>query len=113
MSEHFFAFFISIMIFLSGCSNSQQQTNEPLTTKGASEKNMQEQEMISAQATYIGLMDPHTIEVIVNNKPLALQITEEQRKILEPLETNKEIHIEYRFNEETSQNILEKVEIEE
>ncbi|KKI93426.1 hypothetical protein WQ54_04090 [Bacillus sp. SA1-12] len=113
MYKQFFSLFIFILLFLTGCSSVPQQSKEYLAANGVSEENIQEQKLISAQATFIGLMDPHTIEVIVNDKPMALQITEEQRKILEPLEMNKEIHIEYWNNEKTSQKILKKVEIME
>jgi hypothetical protein len=122
-------FLLIISIFsLTGCADSSHQyeqenmetteatiTNStPVSEKEAkNEGHANEYKIISSQATYIGLIDPHTIEVIIDNKPIALQINEEQMKILEPLKTKELITIEYYYNEETSQNILKKVEIDQ
>lgn len=116
----------TIVILLTGCVATSEQhdhkiaeSDEVETTNGTveivdeqkSEDATKEQKIISSQATYIGLMDPHTIEVLINNEPIAIQINEEQMQILEPLKTNAQINIEYYYNEETSQNILVKVEV--
>ncbi|MBO1510949.1 hypothetical protein [Metabacillus bambusae] len=116
----------TIVIYLTGCGEISERhnqenskttevatTNSTMENKNEEKRNaeIKEQSIISAQAIYIGLMDTHTIEVMINNQPLAIQINEEQFKILEPLNTNKQIHIEYYYNDETSQNILDKVEV--
>ena len=117
---------LAVVIYLTGCGETSDRhdqenskTTEVATTNGTMENKteekrkaeIKEQSIISAQAIYIGLMDTHTIEVMINNEPVAIQINEEQLKKLEPLNTNKQIHIEYYYNDETSQNILEKVEV--
>ncbi|MGM0877226.1 MAG: hypothetical protein ACQEWV_21390 [Bacillota bacterium] len=119
-------FLFTIVILLTGCGESSEQHDQEIaestdveTTNGKvegeygekSEDVTKDKKIISSQATYIGLMDPHTIEVIINNEPLAIQINEEQMKKLEPLQTNEQITIEYYYNEETSQNILENIEL--
>ncbi|MBM7605883.1 hypothetical protein JOC75_003911 [Metabacillus crassostreae] len=91
-------FALSITL-LAGCG---QITDSTISTLAKST----EQQKILVEATYIGLIDNHSIEVIIENKPLALQISEKQKKQLELFETNKPLMIEYIHNEDTSQNIL-------
>jgi hypothetical protein len=101
---------IFIIFLLTGCGTTSKQMNVE-TTSSVHEERGNKHTLISTQATYIGLIDSHSIEVIIDNEPLALQINNEQMNILEHLKTNEKISITYYYNEETSQNILEKVEI--
>lgn len=97
----FFSLF-SILIFLVGCgsfNNQHEQTGSAV------------EDSIKTEAIYIGLIDSHSIEVIINQTPTAIQISEEQFKTLELLETNTPITITYYVQKSTSQNILEKIEI--
>jgi RecB family endonuclease NucS len=97
------------MILLAGCGTSKQTNVETNSIVNTGQGN--EQSLITAKATYVGLIDTHSIEVIIDDKPIALQINQEQMKILESLKTNEKLSITYFYNEETTQNILEKVEI--
>ncbi|TXC91128.1 hypothetical protein FS935_09515 [Metabacillus litoralis] len=91
--------FVLSITLLAGCG---QITDSTIISSAKST----EQQNNSVEATYIGLIDNHSIEVIIENKPLALQISEKQKKQLELFETNKPLMIEYIHNKDTSQNIL-------
>ncbi|WP_394184078.1 hypothetical protein [Metabacillus halosaccharovorans] len=98
--------YLSILFFLSilmGCASKGVHEN----TASAKE------ESIKVNAIYIGLIDSHSIEVIIDQTPTALQISEEQYKTLESIPTNTPITITYTFQKSTSQNILEDIEISE
>lgn len=106
--------FTIVILCLSGCGGASKEHTADVI-KGESSLQLEAKtpikESVTTQAIYIGLIDPHSIEVLINNKPIAIQINEEQRKVLEPLQTNAEIYIEYDKKEETTQIILEEVEI--
>jgi hypothetical protein len=103
-----FFLFTIVLFSLTGCGVSSDLDG---SAKMMNEVMAEEQNIISIEATYIGLMDPHTIEVIIDHKPTAIQINEEQLPLFEQLKTNEQIHIEYYYNEATTQNILTKVEM--
>ncbi|WP_226670412.1 lipoprotein [Metabacillus litoralis] len=92
-------FAVLLLLLLAGCGQVKDSTTN-------STANSSEQQIISTEAIYIGLIDNHSIEVMVQNKPLALQISENQKKQLELFETNKLLDIEYVHNQDTSQYIL-------
>lgn len=99
-----FVSLFSIFMFLAGCGSS---VNHHENNAAAVENS------IKTKAIYIGLIDSHSIEVIINQTPTAIQISEEQYKTLELLETNTPIAITYYVQKSTSQNILEQIEITE
>ncbi|MCM3651498.1 hypothetical protein [Metabacillus litoralis] len=103
-----FFLFTIVLFSLTGCGVSSDLDG---SAKMTNEVIAKEQNIISIEATYIGLMDPHSIEVIIDHKPIAIQINEEQFPLFEQLKTNEQIYIEYYYNDETTQNILTKVEI--
>jgi len=92
----------SIFIFLVGCGSSVNQHEHTGSVAEGS---------IKTEAIYIGLIDSHSIEVIINQTPTAIQISEEQYKTLELLKTNTPITITYYVQKSTSQNILKQIEI--
>ncbi len=69
------------------------------------------EDSIQVNATYIGLIDSHSIEVIIDQTPTAIQISGEQFKKLESLPTNTPITIIYFVQKSTSLNILKKIEL--
>ena len=104
-----------VHLFLTGCGSASKENTPADVVKGESSRQVEAKTpikgSITTQAIYIGLIDSHSIEVLLNNQPIAIQINEEQRKVLEPLHTNAKIYIEYYVKEETMQIILEEVEI--
>ena len=93
----FFIFFICLV----GCASSEGHEN----TVAASD------DSINVEAIYIGLIDSHSIEVIIDQTPTAIQISDEQFKKIESWPTNTPISITYYVQKGTSQNILEQIEI--
>ncbi|MDQ0229647.1 hypothetical protein J2S19_000899 [Metabacillus malikii] len=65
-----------------------------------------DESLIKTKAQYIGLIDSHSIEVFIDSKPLAIQITEAQREKIESFTPNQQITISYYYNELTTQYIL-------
>ncbi|WP_026559092.1 hypothetical protein [Bacillus sp. J37] len=98
--------YLSILFFLSvlmGCASSGVHENIAEAKEDFKKVN----------AIYIGLIDSHSIEVIIDQTPTALQISEEQYKTLESIPPNTSVTISYTFQKNTSQNILEDIEISE
>jgi hypothetical protein len=106
-------FILMFIIFsLTGYSNSSETYIASVREHTEiSENKASEQTIISTHAIYVGLIDTHSFEVIIDNKPLALQMSKDQMSLLEPLKTNEQISIEYYYNEGTSQYILVKADI--
>ena len=91
--------YLSILFFLFvllGCAGSGGHKNTAAPNEDS----------IKVNAIYIGLIDSHSIEVIIDKTPTALQISEEQYKTLESIPTNTPVTITYTFQKNTSQNIF-------
>lgn len=77
---------------------------------------VKEEEIIREEVVFIGLADPHTIEVEKDGEPFALQILDPRVKDVdfENIEPNTPVIIEYYVNkvdEKIEQNILTSFEI--
>ncbi|WP_175640528.1 hypothetical protein [Metabacillus schmidteae] len=99
---HCFSVFIYFFILI-GCASTEHPKDTAATVEDS----------IHVKAIYIGLIDSHSIEVIIDQTPTAIQLSEEHYKTLESLPTNTPITITYSVQKSTSQNILEHVEINE
>lgn len=69
-------------------------------------------DVIRVEGSYTGLMDPHSIEVITEDEPLALQVLDPAVADVdfEAMEPNAPVIIEY--VEEGEQNILKSIEVQ-
>lgn len=69
-------------------------------------------EIITVEGSYTGLMDPHSIEVITEDEPLALQILDPSVADVdfEGMEPNVPVIIEY-YKNDVGQNILKDIDV--
>lgn len=70
-----------------------------------------EADVIREEAAYVGMADPHTIEVNTETDTIALQILEVEDVNFEEIEENAHVIIEYYENDE-GQNILTDIEVQ-
>lgn len=86
--------FIMCLIALSSCAKETTTNENP--EKPADENKV---ELIKASGTYVGQVDPHTIEIEFEDGAKAFQITEDQAIKIKELQTGAGISIQYVKND--------------
>lgn len=90
----------------------ETETEEQVEEQEGTQENASEtdENVIREEAAYVGMADPHTIEVNTETETIALQILDVEGVNFEEIEENAHVVIEYYKNDE-GQNVLTDIEV--
>ena len=90
--------FLVLAIFMAGCGTKN--------TEQTVQKTNGESGLIVKEGVFSGLADSHTIEIMVNKKPIDLQVHNKLQSKVNSLDEGDSVHFKYSVNKTTKQNEL-------
>lgn len=94
-------------------NDTENEPGDEEVTDGDATEDDVDMEIIKVEGSYTGLMDPHSIEVITEDEPLALQILDPAVADVkfEEIDANAHVIIEY-YKNDVGQNILKNIDVQ-